>query len=508
MSVYKNSFTFSFGKYTWNFYKNRQGDLVARQYDQMNHTLLEEITLVPDFKTEYSLVLDLEDTMHLVAVDSNPKINYLFWDGKQWSEITNLEPLHPGHLNNLMLTSAYGQIHLVYLLQNENTNVRVHQYCTNNRWSEPQILHTVGTPYGKAVIQLNTTGQLHLVGPEANKEKQALKHYIYYSTKNKWQHYLNISTSRVYSEFKPSLIIDRKNKLHLVWLSSDGINMRVRYRRYQVNNSWSGWTKEQTLSSPYTNAYSPILMISGNNLLVLWQQIDGIYISTSQNQGKSWSIPQKTGPLQDFLNFNVHGSVFSLDLASSLNTTMLLDSPQLFQDITSIKKPTIPNLENTKQGETQLTPLDQCFHSPTFTIEDNQLTYQQIASSINNLQEGIKNNDSKLYHFYVRLQKLVVENSSKISKIQQKIEQMELENNQKIIQKNDVLKNIEQQLKELKKALVAIKKNLKHVQKLESSWTLPKHNSQQRFYKHQNKMPEYEDRKSIKVSSTSWKHSH
>jgi len=484
--------TFTHGNHIWNFYQNETADLCCRRYASLTSAWSDEAIVIPGFKNEYSLALNNDEKVHLVAQDVNGALCYRCWDGATWSKITFLEPfdLNWKQVSNLMLSAAGSLVHLVYMSQIEDTTVRVHQYSENGHWSQPRRVHTAYEPCTKAAMQIDNTGRLHLISQETYKGSEQLRHYVFQRQDNKWLQHPVIPGTNTGASFDPCLLADRQNNLHLVWLSSDGINFRVRYSRYQPGG-WpvSNWLPEQTISSPNVNAYSPVLITGEDCLVAMWQQIDGIYFNTSSNQGTSWGRPEKEGQFKDFMRLNYQMSDKFNQGGLNLVRTFSATSPQLIllaafvYATKSLNGPT-PSRDKSTDSKSllsmrnpgallpqniQLSQSDNRLYPLTFALEDIRLTNQQLINTVKQQQDQVSGMSARLKNneqYSTNLAQQVNSAQKMMNKMRQNMDALQSESTRQAARQNNELKNMEQQIHQLRAELAATKKLLKTYEKV------------------------------------------
>lgn len=477
MAPHNPLLTFAHGDFIWNLYKNARGHLCIKKYDPDTAVWSDEEVLVTDFREEYSLALGDNDNIHLIAEDSTGIFNYYFWDGSRWSKEVQLFPRNPNSTSNLMLAVSAGCVHVTYLSKTEKAKVLVHQYKYAGQWSKPAIINTIGEPCGNAVINSGTNGRIHLVAQEIDGDNYQLCHYAFDPGTNSWQYRYLLTKQQSSNKLDPCILSDRYNNLHLVWLKSDGMHLRVYYRRFRPGG-WlvGGWGKEQVISPSQANAFSPILLNSNNRLITMWQQIDGIYYSTSLDWGDTWSNPEKEGQFKDFMKLNYQmGSKLKqepLDLVRTFSAT----SPQLVllaaytYATRSLKEPEAPEtstedskallrMHNPKAlvpKNLQQVQSDTRLYKLTFAMEDVRLTTQQLGDTVKKQTRQINDTAAELdsiKQFMSHLEEKVVVNSRAITnisdKLDNKLDTLEAESLKQVIENNSRLQEMEQKIQQL-----------------------------------------------------------
>ena len=85
-----------------------------------------------------------------------------------------------------------------------------------------------------------------------------------------------------------------------------------------------GWQKDQIISGPGVNAYTPIIGILDDQVVCIWQQTDGIYQSVSSDQGQTFSEPV----LQEKFHLLAYKNLIPLDFyqKSGMNLMSSIDT--------------------------------------------------------------------------------------------------------------------------------------------------------------------------------------
>lgn len=98
-----------------------------------------------------------------------------------------------------------------------------------------------------------------------------------------WSAEQQITSGEGYSGF-PSVAVDSKGVLHLVWYSFDGSTYQVYYSRYDFNNNWSTPVR---LSQGYPDSVNPTIAVdSKDNLHVAWYKSNDVSTKSITSDGR------------------------------------------------------------------------------------------------------------------------------------------------------------------------------------------------------------------------------
>lgn len=441
--------------YVWSL-KIMGPSLLGRFSKDNEESWSETLKLAIDYHGFFCFTISDINTLHILYKNSQGDTVYIQWKDT-YIFVENLSQKINEYENITYHTILANQnnIYLIYFTQDSINSLWKLKYCSKNSkdWTSPIVIDEGSgnsTLQGTAAIE--PSGKIHFIYPICSKSK----YQLIYKNKNfdstSWSD-REIIANCDKSNLNPYMVIDSKNTLHLVWLRSDGRNYRVMYRK-KTQGGWmvGGWSKSRYLSSSGSNAYSPIIGITANKIIVLWRQTEGIYQAVSLNDGISFDSPT----LKIHSNNILFKNVFSIDFLSNpgLHSISSFDTGHTtIAFLTEIFQ--INTEENLVETNLELNPeksnLEIIISNPEgLTIKSDSNMLKQDLSRINNTIQNLifRTEDVQLTNLQMEETILEYENAFKIL-------------NNTLSEKSLKLKKLEEKNLYLESLLATLKNNIK-----------------------------------------------
>lgn len=275
----------------------------------------------PDVQT------DAAGRVHLVWAEEHQPWDVVVYatdaDGQGFSKQVNATEVHSfqqfggGEVTRpALVPDALGNLHMSFRqIEINYSRVAASEVLDPRRWTLPYILSN-GEPSYFSQIAVDSKGVIHLVYSENQQSRECTVcyHLYYRASKNggsSWTAPIDISVM-ITGAAKPTLFIDKRDNLHVVWESGKGGSLgRVSNpTRPTYVASYDGG---ETWISPRAFVIGANAELQGKNitisedgegkLVVVWLGLpeDIVYYQVSRDQGRSWSAPQRLGAV--FSNF-------------------------------------------------------------------------------------------------------------------------------------------------------------------------------------------------------------
>jgi hypothetical protein len=394
----------------WLFFLDEQNRLCCKN-SLKERKRWSEVTILQDsYGGQFVVALDNFGAIHLATTDSENIIRSHRYAKGKWesSVVTEIHPLI--EITNLSLTvDSTGKSHLLYCQRTGRKNGEwqiTHNYACGDRWRSYVMDSGMGLEEARSSTTVDENDNLHVIYSAPALKGSALKHQVFDTDQQAWKPMEPIPMLHQ-ENLQPCAIFDKSFNLHLVWISSDGRNFRTMYALYK-NTPWpeGGWTDPVFVSDKGVNAYSPYLLITGNSITALWQQLNGVFHRVSEDLGQSWGPIEKQTAMQ---NLDVYALKYffpghqddSRDLShlnafsSSGPQVTLSTAAALLQSIDKDKQlerkipiPSKQNLALPKISEESLSSSD----AKKFLLEfsDTRLTNRLINQTINSLEQELQ----------------------------------------------------------------------------------------------------------------------
>ena len=142
-------------------------------------------------------------------------------------------------------------------------------------------------------IAIDSQDNLHVVwtgGDSTFGEYSQIKYSSYDKATNVWSTPINISKIANYQQLCPSIAVDSKDNVHIVWSGKDHIREFADQIKY-IRKTPTGWTQWINIPQPvfYSQLCPSIAIDSEDNLHVVWYGSDSTYWSTYQVKYASYN---------------------------------------------------------------------------------------------------------------------------------------------------------------------------------------------------------------------------
>lgn len=278
---------------TYYFYLNKNKELLFRLYDE-NNQLIKTERLVAQIVTDFSVAIDNTDQIHLICITQEGDLLYYLtcnnhWNHKQVSKLDTRSNIY----KYLLLFILEGRIHILCYrtnLTNPAITFIEHTVLTDKTINRTTVTSFLPgeylSPYHADIDSMNN---IHIIYKVFYKKNHQLYYSKFSAADKKWR-FNEIITNLEEDHCHPSLLIDKKDNLHLAWCTIENNNFNLKYKnKPNVTYSKSRWSKVKTLSNKDANYLSPLLIQEGPLLKVLSIQNQYICEITSEDYGANWS---------------------------------------------------------------------------------------------------------------------------------------------------------------------------------------------------------------------------
>jgi len=212
-----------------------------------------------------SMGIDKKNTVHIVWLDETDYLNSgidkdIYYRYKQlnqnWSDIELISNESKNDCNCPSISIKNEEINIIWpdRIINNDSNTDIDLYLKTKKidkknWSKIELI-TISSNSDSLVCEIeeDNLGKKHVVWQEKNSDINESNNYnIYYSSKDigeNWSKKELISSNNDGNCVSPSIEIDSKNSIHLIWIDNtnnlnSGYDYDVYYRYKQLNQNWS-----------------------------------------------------------------------------------------------------------------------------------------------------------------------------------------------------------------------------------------------------------------------------
>lgn len=276
------------------------------KYDIFDHSfnLLNSISLPDKGVKLYSVFIDLDNTIHLVALLSTGELNYYKYIDEQWSKgtIANFD-LKANIYNQIKIFTVKDKLHLIYNYSNLiNSHIWTLQHVVYDKTSGGK--HNIIRYISKRApdpffVDIDRLGTIHLFYKTDLSSISQVHHTFYSPYTNNWISSPKQISSDGINNLDFYLFIDSSNNLHGLLLEELNNRCKIKYLRMSSKGKEKYIWKEISLPYIFISNYPPIIFQEDNNLKLLYLSDNKIKYITSIDYGITWSIENIVDSLDD-----------------------------------------------------------------------------------------------------------------------------------------------------------------------------------------------------------------
>lgn len=232
-----------------------------------------------EFSPQRKCARDSKNNIYCLICKGSPFQIYLLKSsdlGKTWKEEKVNEESNEGQFTPSIAIDSKDQIHVVWTgfgwgENKENTNIQ-YRIKTKEGWQRQESLTDVNFDQFDPVIAVDSKDNLHLVwyGKGFGENSQVFNIYYRERDENGWKD-LELVTDSNFIQFSPTLAIDSQDEIHVAW-SGFGWGENKSFSNIQYKKKTpTGWGRQESVTDIGNYQYLPSLAIdSKDNLHLVW----------------------------------------------------------------------------------------------------------------------------------------------------------------------------------------------------------------------------------------------
>ncbi|PHS35447.1 MAG: hypothetical protein COA82_04180 [Alkaliphilus sp.] len=243
---------------------------------------------------DFSVTIDSADKIHLVCIAPDGNLLYYLFHNSEWEhKIISKLDVKSNTYRYLMLYIKNRTTHIIYSrsnLLNPVVYTIEHLY-----WSSKTITKKTVTSYlpGKHPrsyqVQVDSVGNIHLVYNSLYKYTNQL-YYIKFNLLHKKWSLCEIISDAKNEQSHPSILIDKKDSLHVVWCAIENSNFTLKHKlKPNVSNPRFNWRPTKNVLNDNSNYIAPLIIEFENALHLYCKKNNDVFESISVDDGRNWS---------------------------------------------------------------------------------------------------------------------------------------------------------------------------------------------------------------------------
>lgn len=271
-----------------------EGEIKYKTYDS-SLRLLGSNSLYDKNILKYSVTIDENDILHLVALINTGELNYYRYNKVEWSKGTMAKfDLKSNIYNQIEIIWVKNQLHIIYNYSHLiNSNIWTIQHVVYNNESKERhnairyVSKRIPDPF---TIDVDSQGTIHLLYRTYINNSSQIYHVFYSPYTKAWSSLpKQLSSDNLANNLFPFLFIDSKDNIHGLWIEEAKDSLELKYLRMSSSGKERYIWKEISLSNTSTSNYPPIIFEDNNKLKLLYLSNDTIQVLYSTDYGNLWS---------------------------------------------------------------------------------------------------------------------------------------------------------------------------------------------------------------------------
>lgn len=333
---------------------------------------------------KYSVTIDENDVIHLLALINTGELNYYKYMEEKWSKATIAKfDMISNIYNQIEILMIKNKLHIIYNYSNLiNSNIWTIQHVIYGDEEKHNAIRYISKripdPFA---ISVDNQGTIHLLYRN-NINKPQIYHMFYSHYTKAWSPLSKQISSDTGQSSLPFLFIDSQDNLHGLWLEEIDDRCKIKYLKMNSSGKEKYIWKDIKLPYIQLSKYPPIIFEENNKLKLIFTYDDDIDFLYSSDFGNSW--------LKGENSQNLDPNTILAKVKSNVNKINYIycnisNEPKLyFLDSFPYKK-TLNAHENLKIESENKAETSDCMDKEKISISENE----EIISETNEINSSI-----------------------------------------------------------------------------------------------------------------------
>ncbi|HEX2927603.1 MAG TPA: hypothetical protein VHP38_15320 [Ruminiclostridium sp.] len=270
--------------------------------------------------------IDDSGNIHMLCQDKLGNITYAVCKNENWSIKPVLHSKNPNpYEKHLSILCMGKELFFFYVIEYAGNRILSYQvYDENGELSSPRVVDYIldgRTPY---IVFKDAENNLYSFYRFADSKYSQIGYRKYNLIKKQWDDFTPITDCNGDSSLI-SIAADSCNSIHVCWQKLSSQSSELVYSRKPAGSEvWSSEKLVNTSTVPYTDCS---ILVYGDKIIIFWVADGTIHYSVSENEGKSWSKPDKYS-FQDAKPFSC--ILYRSNMPGELLNTYLNELPGTF----------------------------------------------------------------------------------------------------------------------------------------------------------------------------------
>lgn len=274
------------------FFLDNKGEVKYTKYGLSNKPI-ETLVLHKNNILRYSVTIDENDNIHLIALTRLGELNYSIYKDKNWSNaIIAKFDFKSNIYNNISILLEDKNLNIIYNYANLiNSKLWTIQHVMGSKqnWDKHNIVSLIADKkFAFFHIDMDSFGSIHLLYNSMEGNGHQVYHIFYNSYAKKWNPVPQKLSSPNTNALFPYLFVDTKDNLHAIWLEKLNMNNTLKYCRLtSKGNEKYIWNQ---IKIPHISNCNnmPIIIEEKGILKIIYLTNKGIGFLYSSDNGTTW----------------------------------------------------------------------------------------------------------------------------------------------------------------------------------------------------------------------------
>ncbi|MCF6465672.1 hypothetical protein [Clostridium sp. Cult2] len=274
------------------FCLDNQGEVKYTKYAFPNKTM-ETSILHKNNILKYSVTIDENDSIHLIALTKLGELNYSIYKDNRWSNaIIAKFDFKSNIYNDINILLEGNNVNIIYNHANLiNSKLWTIQHVIGDRqsWDKHKIVSLmVDKTFAYFQLDIDSFGSIHLLYSSFEGNGHQVYHTFYNSYAKKWNPIPKKLSSPNTNTLFPYLFVDTKDNLHAIWLEKLNMNNTLKYCRLTSKGNEKYIWKQ--IKIPYISDCNnmPIIIEEKGVLKIVYLTNKVIGFLYSSDSGTTW----------------------------------------------------------------------------------------------------------------------------------------------------------------------------------------------------------------------------
>ncbi len=287
----------SSGREWYFFFREKSGICYA---NLINKRLPSFDILFSEGMGDFDVIVDINDSLHLICQDKRGNIVYLVSRNDKWLKYVILESKsqnhYPKHFKILLVNDS---INLFYVIDHNEDKLFVHQILSSSN-QPPEVVGVISESAFPFYVTHDGDGDIYAYYMNTAAENR-IGYCKYLSSKKVWLEFSALE-ELAYSPQPPYVMFSSDNVIHAVYIKKADKGFNIIYNsnldKYldinsHINSDNVKSASEVIIASILDLDFPPVIILTSNRLWLVWSNNHNVFSCFSEDNGISWNNPSQ-----------------------------------------------------------------------------------------------------------------------------------------------------------------------------------------------------------------------